>query len=330
MPITLNGDTGITAPTYAGTVAAEYSVPVTAFKNRIINGAMGIWQRGTSFTLSSGVPTYTTDRFAAFPSAASCVASQSTDVPAGQGFRFSYKMQRPSTFTSTNNQWVTQIIESNNMLDLAGQTVTLTFWAKAGANYSATSNGLNVTISTGTVADQGVTALFNGTWTGIASPVATAVSLTTSWQKFTVSGTIASSALELAVLFSETPTGTAGADDSFFITGVQLEKGSNATSFDYRPYGTELALCQRYYLDTTAAFSSFYNGNGSTVSYSCNISFPTTMRAAPTVTFSNISATLTNGDAADFISVNGFAYRVNMTATGVASRYSAARCTSEL
>jgi acyl-coenzyme A thioesterase PaaI-like protein len=109
----------------------------------------------------------------------------------------------------------------------------------------------------------------------------------------------------------------------------QFEAGSVATPFERRPYGTEFTLCQRYYLDTTAAFSSFYNGNGSTVSYSCNISFPTTMRAAPTVTFANISATLTNGDAADFISVNGFAYRVNMTATGSASRYSSVRCTSE-
>ena len=46
------------------------------------------------------------------------------------------------------------------------------------------------------------------------------------------------------------PTGTAGADDSIYITGVQLEKGSTVTSFDYRPYGTELALCQRYYEKT--------------------------------------------------------------------------------
>ena len=114
------------------------------------------------------------------------------------------------------------------------------------------------------------------------------------------------------------------------LTKVKVSPGTEASGFVARPYGTELALCQRYYLDTTAAFSQFYNGNGPNVAYSCNISFPTTMRTAPTITFSNISATLTNGDAADFISANGFAYRVNMTATGVASRYSAARCTSEL
>jgi hypothetical protein len=70
---------------------------------------------------------------------------------------------------------------------------------------------------------------------------------------------------------------------TFKITGVQLEKGSTATSFDYRPYGTELALCQRYYYRITPGvgitFGSSFNGN-STLAYGL-IPFPVVMRTGP-------------------------------------------------
>jgi len=72
---------------------------------------------------------------------------------------------------------------------------------------------------------------------------------------------------------------------TFYITGVQLEVGSTATSFDYRPYGTELALCQRYYYKTKpAAFSSISSGgyNSSTTAFQGFLQFPVTMRIAPT------------------------------------------------
>jgi hypothetical protein len=80
--------------------------------------------------------------------------------------------------------------------------------------------------------------------------------------------------------------GTSGA--TFYITGVQLEKGSTATSFDYRPYGTELSLCERYYWKSTVGtYNAIGSGvvvNSSTVSI--YIKYPTTMRSAPTVSYS--------------------------------------------
>jgi hypothetical protein len=95
--------------------------------------------------------------------------------------------------------------------------------------------------------------------------------------------------------------GTNGA--TFYITGVQLEKGSTATSFDYRPYGTELALCQRYFVKTYAQSVAVpTNSSGGFVrtrSYSGNYGafvwlLPVTMRTAPTATIYNQSTSAVN------------------------------------
>ena len=86
---------------------------------------------------------------------------------------------------------------------------------------------------------------------------------------------------------------TSGA--TFYITGVQLEKGSTATSFDYRPYGTELALCQRYYYkySVTGSDQSFGSGyNYGTTNFIFNTKFPVSMRTAP----SALEQTGTAGD----------------------------------
>ena len=246
------------------------------FKNRIINGAMGIWQRGTSFTSS---PSYTADRWSAFGYSWVNV-SQSTSVPTG--FQYSIKVGRPSGNTSTNTVIIGQAVESTNCYDLAGQTVTLSFWAKAGANFSG-SNSFVAQIATGTVADQGLTSY--PSWTGYTSPVATALSISTTWTKYTVTGTFGSGVLETAVIIYYVPSGTAGADDAIYITGVQLEKGSTATSFDVRPYGTELMLCQRYLpclnsSSTTDSISLAYTP--STTIVRCDVPFKVTPRVPPT------------------------------------------------
>jgi hypothetical protein len=75
---------------------------------------------------------------------------------------------------------------------------------------------------------------------------------------------------------------------TFYITGVQLEVGTNATSFDYRPYGTELALCQRYYYKNLAgtAYQSFATGVANATNLaSVNINHPVVMRSNPTLTY---------------------------------------------
>lgn len=210
------------------------------FKNRIINGAMSFWQRGTSFTNPTTTNFYTADRWGVNRNSdvAGATVSRSTDVPAG--FQYSLRLQRTAGNTSTAGIYLFNSNETVNTLDLAGQQVTLSFWVKAGANYSGGTLTVNANWGTGT--DQRVYA-----YTGSTTFISAAQAITTTWTRYSFTGTVGASSTEVGFIVFYDPTGTAGADDSIYITGVQLEKGSTATSFDYRPYGTELSLCQRYY-----------------------------------------------------------------------------------
>jgi hypothetical protein len=103
---------------------------------------------------------------------------------------------------------------------------------------------------------------------------------------------------------------TSGA--TFYITGVQLEKGSTATSFDYRPYGTELALCQRYYYKTENTGNGVLFSYGfapNTTSSDHNQQLIVSMRTAPTVGFSSVNASTQGGTT----------FSVSAIATGVSS-----------
>jgi hypothetical protein len=217
----------------------------TGFKNRLFNGAMGIFQRNTTLSTNNSQG-YSVDRmwgFSGLNTAATYSQISSTGLA---GFPFAIRCQRTAGNTGTNNVFMGQIVESNNLQDLQGQSVTVSFWARAGANYSPTSSVLNVYLRTGTVADQGLNTLISPGWTG-AVQQSSGVTLTTSWQFFSRTFSVASNVQELSAFFEAVTTGTAGANDFYDITGFQLEKGSTATSFDYRPYTTELQLCQRYF-----------------------------------------------------------------------------------
>jgi hypothetical protein len=244
MPVSISGTNGVTFPDSSLQAAAASP---NVLKNRIINGAMQVWQRGTSFTVAGGAVTYTADRFGSYTNNTNMTISRNTSVPttAGNLFPYSLQLQRPASSTQTNGLFLNQVIESVNCYDMAGQNVTLSFWAKAGANFSASGNGIVATIITGTVADQSNLSMLSGTWTGMVSNYYTPT-ITTTWTKYTYTIAIPSNVLEIGLQFNFLPTGTAGADDSLYITGVQLEVGTSATPFERRLYGQELALCQRY------------------------------------------------------------------------------------
>jgi len=212
------------------------------FKNKVINGAMNIWQRGTTFSNISAA--YTADRMLVTRtnSAKENSISQSTLVPSG--FQYSIKMTRTPSSTNFEQFQLRYALETADSIPLQGNTVTLSFWAKAGANTSGTD--VFAALLSSTTVD--ISPISNSFARMVRS--AKVPSDLTNWTKWTVSSPVPSTATQLGFGIGWTPAGTAGADDSLYITGLQLEVGPTATPFEYRPIGTELALCQRYYQKT--------------------------------------------------------------------------------
>jgi hypothetical protein len=283
-----------------GTLNLLESAQYAAGKNRVINGDFGVWQRGTSISVPSAFSTYAADRFQVFNSGANealTVARQPTNDTTNLPFiQYCTRFQRDSGQTGTTLTQYGQTLESVNSIPFAGKTITFSFYARKGANFSALSNTLAYSVTSGTGTDQN---LFSG-FTGATNVIAQPATLTTTWQRFTYSGTVASNVTQLGFQVAYTPTGTAGANDYFEITGIQLEAGSVASPFQTASgtLGGELALCQRYYFragansgGTTNAYSPYGSGyTASTTEAYALVKFPQTMRTAPTaVTFGNLA-----------------------------------------
>jgi hypothetical protein len=268
----------------ATSTGLRYQVPVNV--NPVINSAFQVWQRGTTAVAGTATGAYFADRFTiargvAGSSATRATTSDTTNLPFIQ---YCARVQRDSGNSATNAIFLTQSMESVNSISYAGKTVTFSFYARAGANYSAASSALSVQLLTGTGTDQNVAAGF----TGSATPINSTATLTTTWQRFTFTGTLASTATQIGFYLSYTPVGTAGANDYFEATGIQIEVGSVATPF--KTYaGTlqgELAACQRYYwrftADTNQTIIAYAFAGSSTLAQS-RIQFPVPMRTVPTV-----------------------------------------------
>jgi hypothetical protein len=273
------------------------TLSMAAAKNCLINGAFDNWQRGTSVSIpaSSGA-FYSTDRFASNTSTnqACTVSRQATSDTINLPFiRYCARFQRNSGQTGTGGSiGLFQSVETANSIPFAGKAVTFSFYARAGANFSAASSLLSAAVFTGTGTDQQILAGF----TGQAVPIAINATLTTTWQRFTGTATLSSSATQIAIQLAYLPVGTAGANDYFEATGLQIELGSTATSFT-RAGGTiqgELAACQRYYFRSTGSNSYTYHAQGLAASTTiCNINVrpPVTMRTTPsgTIEYANLA-----------------------------------------
>jgi hypothetical protein len=257
----------------------------TVISNPVINSAMQIWQRGTSISVAASTNAYTADRWMAGTSAnqACTISRQATgDTTNLPNIQYALRFQRNSGQTGTAAISLYNNFETINSIPFVGKTVTFSFYARAGANYSSTSNALVANFFSGTGTDQNV---ITG-YTGLAYVATTTATLTTTWQRFSVTGTVATSATELNLGFTWTPTGTAGANDYFETTGIQVDVGSVALPF--RTYAAtiqgELSACQRYYYristNASTALSLFGTGVSSTA-VQVPIQYPVTMRTVP-------------------------------------------------
>lgn len=279
MTIAISGTTGIT-------LANQFdSASTFGFKNRIINGQMQIAQRATSATITAGstiAAGYSTvDRFYVYCTGANVTATQ---VAGSGATKNRLQITGAASVTAVG---IGQRIEALNSYDMASSTATLSL---------DISNSLLTTVTW--TAYYANTADTFGT---LASPTRTQISTGT----FTVTSTLTRYSTQISIPAAAT-TGievvfTVGAQTSgtWVVGNIQLEKSSIATSYDYRSYGTELALCQRYYAKMTAntgVYTAFGSGLFSAATGgNIYIKFPTTMRSSPTLNQSNcaLSDTIT-------------------------------------
>ena len=306
--------TGGNTATINGATPTVYN---TMGKNRVINGSMVVAQRGggASTTLTNSATTYCVDRWAFYRDVGGTfTAVQSGTAPAGFSSSSLITASTGASPSAAQVNFVQQQIEGFNVDDLKwgtsdAKSVTLSFWVRSSVTGSfpvgisnvdlTRSNRFDVTISsadTWTYVTKTIAGDTTGTWAtgntaGIrlyfdlgsgSDYVGTADTWTGTWD----------------IRTSSSMTWGANTAATLYITGVQLEVGSVATEFERRPYGTELALCQRYYQHSyatgtavgtaTSVGAAHFGGgqNGSTTGYLAGpwILFPVQLRTFPTIT----------------------------------------------
>ena len=277
------------------------------FRNILINGDMSLAQRATSTASITASGYYTIDRFKTnISSAGTWTQSQSTTVPSGQGFATSLKMDcttADGSLGAADSLNIQQRFEGQNLQHLkkgtaSAESVTLSFWVKSNKtgtyivelyesdNTRSISKSYTID-SSDTWEQKEIT--FAGDTSGAlnndnarsldvnfflaAGSNFTSGTLATSWSSYTA----ANRAVGQVNLADST-------SNEFFITGVQLEVGTTASDFEFLPYDVNLRRCQRYYFvkadgSGELGIATYYSSS----SMRASISFPTTMRAAPTL-----------------------------------------------
>lgn len=234
-----------------------------SFKNRIINGGMRIDQRnnGASISVIPGTSSYALDRNGVFNNAGSNTITAQR-VVGSSGFQNALRLT--GSTSNTGVSWF-QRIEANNIFDLADIQVTFSALIWAGANR-------NVTASVTTPNS------FEN-FTSQSSGPSTTWAVTTTPTRYSFTFIMPSNAVNGAEMVIA--LGNLLAGETVNITGVQLERGSTATAFDYRPFGTELQLCQRYYWSNPVNWFVSYSPTAGAQFARSWFSFPVQMRIAP-------------------------------------------------
>lgn len=324
----IGGDAGLTydkttdALTVTGNIqtASINSGQLAGLRNKIINGAMEVSQRGTSFAAVANI-TYTLDRFVWAQVGAMVVTiNQSTDVP-DNTFQNSLHVDVTtvdSSLAGGDYAFIGHRVEGYNVRDLIGNTFTLSFWVKSsktgthcvGLRNSGADRSyvMTYTVSvadtwefkTLTLSGGLITA---GTWnwtTGIGLNIGFVLAVGTdlqttanAWQTGNFVGTSA----QVNVMDNTA--------NNFYITGIQLEIGPVATPFERRPIGSEFALCQRYYQKSYATHSS----SGTEFVY-----LKSSMRGTPNLTVTTTGGAAVTASGGSYTNQDGF--RVGSTGAG--------------
>jgi hypothetical protein len=304
-----SGDVAVTGDiTSNGNAVITTQSPQLGRRNLIINGAMQVAQRGTSFTgVSSNA--YNVDRMrCGISGVGTYTITQSTDSP--NGFANSLRIECTTSATPASNGYFVfgQILEGQNLQQLqkgtaTAKSITVSFWVKSvktgthifelydadntrsisktyNINSANTWEYKTITIegdSSGSLDNDNQASIYFNFWLAAGTDFSSGT-LSTSWASVTNADRAAG-----------TPNYADTVGNTWQVTGFQIELGDVATPFEYRSYGEELALCQRYFYKAAdqAVYSADYGGGSFT-----RIDFPVTMRATPTVTATNSKTVL--------------------------------------
>ena len=313
---------GGTTPSFTSVTTNQLTIGTTQLgagnasimKNRIINGAMVISQAAAGASVAGANLTYAVDRFQGNTNVSSKFTMQQNagSVTPPVGFTKYLGLTSSSAYTIGASEYCgfIQGIEGLNIADLGwgtanAKTVTLSFQVyssltgtfggsifNGGANRSYPFSYSIPVANTWTTISITVAGDTTGTWAtdnsvGMYINFSIGAGSTASGTAGSWSGTFYRSATGATSV-----VGTSGA--TFYITGVQLEVGSSATGFEYRQYGQEFALCQRYYIRNTGTTAGMYLASGGVASATViRIVLQNAMRATPTI---NYAATLTIDD----------------------------------
>ena len=294
------------------------------FRNIIINGDMAVAQRATSTASITSAGFKTVDRFyTGVTTAGTWTQSQDTDVPSGEGFATSLKMDcttADGSLAAGDLVQLVQYVEGQNLQYLKwgtayAQSLTLSFWVKSvltGTYIAELRNSDNTrticasyTISSGSTWEKKTITFAGDTNSGpandngeglrltlwlAAGSTYTSGSLATSWQTTTQ----ANRAVGQVNLASST-------SNNFWITGIQLEAGSVATDFEVETFGQNLQRCQRYYeksynyadppATTGSGGSNGLQFGGATANIDATVLMSVRKRAAPTLTVYDLAGT---------------------------------------
>lgn len=268
-------------------------VPLSGFRNLLLNGNMDIWQRGTGVRYNVGTRAYGPDRWSgSYQYQVSRTERTSvTSAPSGLWAQYACRVSSPSTAEEGGagaRLRLEQKLESANSIPLRGRTVTLSFWIRfSAASFVATSGqyqdfvynigaytSTTDTATNTTAADVGVTAyITNG-------------SLPTTWTKYTLSYTVPTNTNNVDVWFGFIDLGrhTTASFNWYEVTQIQLEVGSQPTQFEQRPVGLELSMCQRYY-NVLYDVVYFNHTSGVSTTTLSTAHLPTAMRISPATTW---------------------------------------------
>lgn len=306
----------ITVAQISGAARAAYGSG--GWRNGLIGGDFGtnLWQRGTTGAATTTAVLYGADRWWALSGTGTEVKiiKETSAADITTGFAASGRLQRTASQTGVVASCIGQVLTSANSTRFQSKLVEFSVHLLAGANFSAASSNVTMTIATGTGADESAANFSTGAWTGYAATTQT-TTISTTWTRYSMVASIPAAATQIGVKICFTPVGTAGANDWFEMAGAQLDDNAaavayngvtsylgNMASYERRPASEEAQLQYAYYYQLNDPAATVQIGSCQVITANtaavCLVPLPVVMRAAPTITApgSNTAFAITAAD----------------------------------